>query len=159
MPIFNHSIVSFMMSMGFECLSYGKMSPTLSKSWSSKFELMLPSNEKTGCRVTTHAWFTQGKLDWCFIFQSLNSGSITTDAICCTNHPTKGFWFYFSWNLTKHIQATQRFSIKLVKHYKLFCRPLMNDSIVLGSEHSTCWPRCSSLSNMPSIIYMLTHWL
>ena len=55
------------------------------------------------------------------------------------------------------MQATQRFATKVVESSKVVCRPLTKESIVLGLELSMRWPSCSSLHEVASLVYMLTH--
>ena len=126
-------------------------------SWLSKLELMLPSDEITSCRVAMRSCVNQGRLTLCFTYQYLKSGSVTTAAICCVNHPVRGLWFDFSWSLAKQMQVMHKFASKVLTSYKFICRPLMKESIVLGLECSTFCPRCSSLCELENLVFMLTH--
>ena len=155
-PIYSCSRVSFMRCMSLACFSHGRLSPNCKSSCLSKIEMMLPRNASTYCRVATYVWVNQGQLAWCAMWKYLNSGSVTNDSVCCMKHPMRGLWFDFSWSLTKNMQVTQRFAIKVVKSSKMVCRPLMKEPIVLGLECSTCWPICSTLNELASIVSMLT---
>ena len=42
-----------------------------------------------------------------------------------------------------------------MKYSKVVYRPLMNESIFLGLEYLTCWPSCSSLDDVASLVSML----
>ena len=68
-----------------------------------------------------------------------------------------GLWFDFSWIVTKHIQSMQMFNSKAVKSSKLVCCPMIDESIVLGLDCFTCWPSCSSLSDIVSLVSMLKY--
>ena len=57
------------------------------------------------------------------------------------------------------MQATWSFAIKVVKSSKVVFYPLMNESMLLGLEYSTCSPRCSSLHKLAIIVSMLTNFL
>ena len=91
---------------------------------------MLLTDAKTGCVATMCPWFNQVQMPWCFAYQVAKVGFVAITSVSCKNHPIRGLCCDSSWPLTTSMQEMQRFASRVVKSCKLFCCPLLKDSIV-----------------------------